>query len=215
MLIKKIIHENKIIAIFRGVDKSKIINTAIALYDGGIRLIEVTFNQSSKTCIEDTANSIKAICDEMGDKMCVGAGTVMNEEQVVAAIDAGAQYIISPNTDKAVIEKTKELGAISIPGAFTPTETVDAYKMGADYVKLFPAGILGIDYIKALRAPISHIPVMAVGGINGDNFNEFIDVGVSGVGIGSSLVNLKLINEGRFDELSELARQFKIGGYHE
>jgi 2-dehydro-3-deoxyphosphogluconate aldolase/(4S)-4-hydroxy-2-oxoglutarate aldolase len=208
---KEIINENKVIAIMRGVAKEKAADAARALNEGGIKLVEVTFNQSSPTCIEDTADSIKSIIDAMGDKMCVGAGTVMTVEQVRAAVDAGAKYIISPNTDKEVIEETKKLGAISLPGAFTPSEAVSAYKMGADYVKLFPAGLLGISYIKAIKAPISHIPLMAVGGVNADNLGDFLATGINGVGVGSSLVNLKLINAGKWDELTALAKKFAIG----
>jgi 2-dehydro-3-deoxyphosphogluconate aldolase/(4S)-4-hydroxy-2-oxoglutarate aldolase len=177
-------------------------------------LIEVTFNQSSLTKIKDTKDSIKNIYDVMGDKMCVGAGTVMTKEQVREAIDAGAKYIISPNTDREVIEETKKRGAISIPGAFTPSEIINAYETGADYVKLFPAGLLGIPYIKALRAPISHIPLMAVGGIDADNLKGFLDTGISGMGVGSSLVDCKLINEEKWEDLTELARKFAIGEYH-
>ena len=208
---KEIINANKVIAIMRGVAKEKAADAARALYEGGIKLVEVTFNQSSPTCIEDTADSIKSIIDAMGDKMCVGAGTVMTVEQVRAAVDAGAKYIISPNTDREVIEETKKLGVISMPGAFTPSEAVSAYKMGADYVKLFPAGLLGIPYIKAIKAPISHIPLMAVGGIDADNLGDFLATGINGVGVGSSLVNLKLINAGKWDELTELAKKFAIG----
>ena len=208
---KEIINANKVIAIMRGVAKEKAADAARALYEGGIKLVEVTFNQSSPTCIEDTADSIKSILDAMGDKMCVGAGTVMTVDQVRAAVDAGAKYIISPNTDREVIEETKKLGAISLPGAFTPSEAVSAYKMGADYVKLFPAGLLGIPYIKAIKAPISHIPLMAVGGIDADNLGDFLATGINGVGVGSSLVNLKLINAGKWDELTELAKKFAIG----
>ena len=135
----------------------------------------------------------------------------MTVEQVRAAVEAGAKYIISPNTDREVIEETKKLGAISIPGAFTPSEVVQAYKMGADYVKLFPAGLLGIPYIKAIKAPISHIPLIAVGGIDADNLHDFLATGINGVGVGSSLVDLKLINDENWDALAELAKKFAIG----
>ena len=204
----EIINQNKVIAIVRGVEKDKIKDTAKALYDGGIRLIEVTFNQSSKTCIEDTVESIKAISKSVGGNICVGAGTVMTIEQTKAAIDAGAKYIISPNTDEAVIKETKRLGAVSIPGAFTPTEVVEAYKMGGDYVKLFPAGLLGTAYIKALIAPISHIPLMAVGGIDHHNLKEFLSTGIAGVGVGSSLVDKNLIKQEKWNELTLLAEKF-------
>ena len=205
---KKIIEKHKVIAIVRGVPKEKVLETVRALYAGGIQLMEVTFSQASPTCIEDTTESIKTIQKIMGDKICVGAGTVMNKEQVQAAVDVGAKYIISPNADREVIEETKRLGAVSIPGAFTPSETVNAYNMGADYVKLFPAGLLDVTYIKALRAPINHIPIMVVGGINADNLHEFLATGISGVGVGSSLVDLKLINEDKWEELIALAKEF-------
>ena len=210
MMFNKIVEEFKIIAIIRGVPNEKVIDTVQALYVGGIRLMEVTFSQASPTCIKDTTESIETIQKTMGDKICIGAGTVMNKEQVQTAVDAGAKYIISPNTDMEVIEETKRLGAISIPGAFTPSEAVNAYNMGADYVKLFPAGLLGVAYIKALSAPINHIPMMAVGGINAENFNEFLATGISGVGIGSSLVNVDLIEQEKWEDLTELAKQFSV-----
>lgn len=211
MNIIEYINNYKVIAIVRGVEHNKIVDTAQALYVGGVRLIEVTFNQSSPTCIKDTSASIMTISTMMNDKMCVGAGTVMSKEQVRAAVDAGAKYIISPNMDREVIEETIKFGAISIPGAFTPSEAVAAYKMGADYVKLFPAGLLGIPYIKAIKAPISHIPLMAVGGIDSDNLNDFLAAGINGVGVGSSLVDLNLISTEKWEDLAELAKKFAIG----
>ncbi len=205
---KKIINENKIIAILRGIALKDILPTAQALYDGGIKLMEVTFNQSSETGEKDTFESIKMICDHLGDNVSVGAGTVLTVKQTELAIEAGAEYIISPDTNFDVINKTKELGAVSIPGALTPTEVTTAYEAGADYVKLFPAGVFGIGYIKAVRAPLSHIPVMAVGGVSAENLLEFFAAGVSGVGVGSHIVDMKLISEGKFEQLTELAKKF-------
>ena len=204
----KCIEKNKIIAIMRDVASDKIIRTAQSLFDGGIRLIEVTFNQSSPTCMQDTVQAIKTLCDEFGDRLCVGAGTVMTAEQAQAAYDAGAKYLISPNTDVNVIKKTKCLGIVSIPGAITPSEITMAYNAGADFVKLFPAGNFGIDYIKAVMAPINHIPMLAVGGVNDRNIKDFLNIGLKGVGVGSNIVNNKLINEGKFEELTKLARLF-------
>jgi 2-dehydro-3-deoxyphosphogluconate aldolase/(4S)-4-hydroxy-2-oxoglutarate aldolase len=209
MQTNEFIKSNKVIAIVRGVETDKIADTARALFEGGIRLIEVTFNQSSDDCIAETVNKIKEIINAAGDKICVGAGTVMSDEQVKAAVDAGAQYIISPNTDPEVINAAKKSGVISIPGAFTPSEVVEAYKMGADYVKLFPAGLLGTEYLNALIAPISHIPLMAVGGIDHTNLIEFLSTGISGVGVGSSLVNKNMISKGVWEELICLAKKYK------
>lgn len=204
----RMITEHKIIAIVRGLSKEKIVPTAQALYDGGIRLIEVTFNQSSKTTVEDTANSIKSICEKFGEKICVGAGTVLTIEQVEAAFNAGAKYLISPNTDVNIIAACKRIGLVSIPGALTPSEVMLAYNSGADLVKLFPAGSLGFDYIRAILAPLNHIPMLAVGGIDEQNIKEFIDIGMSGVGVGSNIVKNNLINEGKFDDIKILARRY-------
>jgi 2-dehydro-3-deoxyphosphogluconate aldolase/(4S)-4-hydroxy-2-oxoglutarate aldolase len=202
------IKEHKIIAIVRGVALDDIVAMARALMEGGIRLLEVTFNQSSSTGEQDTAEAIRRLCSAFGGDMIIGAGTVVSERQVTIAVEAGAQYIISPNTDAAVIAKTLELGAVSIPGALTPSEVMYAHNLGAHFVKLFPAGNLGTGYIKAIRAPISHIPLLAVGGVNDKNLMDFFKAGVSGVGVGANIVDNKLIREKRFDELTALARLY-------
>lgn len=202
------IAKNKIIAIARNVPLDKIISVGQALYDGGIRLIEVTFNQSSSSGMQDTKQAIKVLCDKFGDKLCIGAGTVMSVEQAQIAYDAGAKYLISPNVDVNVIKKTNDLGIVSIPGALTPSEIAIAYNAGAHFVKLFPAGTLGIDYIKAVMAPINYIPMLAVGGVDEKNIKDFLNIGLKGVGVGSNIVNNKLINEGKFEELTKLAKLF-------
>ena len=107
-----------------------------------------------------------------------------------------------------MIRKTKELGLVSIPGAMTPSEAAQAYEWGADIVKIFPAGNLGPSYIKAIKAPLKHIPLTAVGGVNVENCVEFIKAGCCGVACGGNLVSAKLINEGRFDEITELAKAY-------
>ncbi len=206
--IMECIEKNKIIAIARNVKVELVVPTAQALYDGGIRLIEVTFNQSSPNGVTDTVQSIKALCSAFGDKLCVGAGTVMSIEQVQAAYDAGAKYIISPHTDADIIKKTKSLGIVSIPGALTPSEIVMAHNAGADFVKLFPAGNFGLEYIKAVMSPINHISMLAVGGVDEKNIKDFLKIGLKGVGVGSNIVKSSLINEGKFDELTKLAELY-------
>ncbi len=202
------INKNKIIAIVRGVSPEDMIPMGKALNDGGIKLLEVTFNQSSPTGEKDTAEAIKRLCDYFGDEVSIGAGTVINEGQVEIAVAAGAKYIISPNTDVKVIKKTNDMGAISIPGALTPSEISFAHDTGAHFVKVFPAGVFGIDYIKAVRAPLSHISLLAVGGVDDKNLMEFINAGIKGIGVGSNIVNKTLIKEGRFNELTALARKY-------
>ena len=202
------IRQHKLIAIVRGFSGEELMGAAEALYLGGVRLLEVTFDQSGKIPDSETAENIRLLRNNFEGKLLIGAGTVMNESQVLAAKEAGAEYIISPDVNGAVIKKTKALGMVSIPGALTPTEIVTAYTLGADFVKLFPAGDLGLSYIKSVRAPLSHIPMLAVGGVSVNNIRDFLDTGISGVGIGSAIVNKSLIKNGDFEGLTELAREF-------
>lgn len=202
--------ESKIVAIVRGISSDKIINTVQALKDGGIVCVEVTFDAKSEEKSKDTLKSISMIKEHFGDSIAVGAGTVLTQRNVQQAAEAGAQYMISPNTCEAVIKETKRLGLISIPGAATPTEIINAYDMGADIVKLFPAATLGLAYVKALMGPISHIPITAVGGINAQNANDFINAGCVGVSVGGNLVNKKLIEAGDFEAIKRLAQEYKL-----
>lgn len=200
------IFEEKIIAIVRGVPSDQIADLARALVEGGVSCIEVTFDQ---TAPEDTLTSLRATKSELGEAVCLGAGTVMTVEQVELAAQAGAEYMISPNVDEAVIRATKALGKVSIPGAMTPTETAFAYQCGADIVKLFPAGLLGPAYIKAVKAPLKHIPVSAVGNITIENCADFIQAGAVGVGVGGNLVSALLVKEGCFSQITATARAYR------
>ncbi len=202
------IYEKKIIAIVRGLSSENMLGLANALYAGGIELMEVTFNQKDPSSWSDTTDAIKLLSCEMEGRMVIGAGTVTTPELVQMAYDAGAKYIVSPDTKKAVIEKTKELAMVSLPGALTPSEITSAYEYGADFVKLFPVSNLGVSYVKAVRAPLSHIPMLAVGGVNEKNFKDFLDAGVVGAGVGGNLVNKSWIEAGEFDRITALAREF-------
>ena len=202
------INRYKIIAIVRGVTGEALVETAEALYEGGIRLLEITFDQTGKISATETAEMIAELCRRFAGRMRIGAGTVMTAEQARIAFEAGAEYMISPDTSREVIEETIRLGAVSIPGALTPTEVATAHAYGADFVKLFPAGDLGLSYIKSIRAPLAHIPMLAVGGVNEKNLGEFLSAGLSGVGIGSNIVNKKLIDNGDFAALTALAKQY-------
>lgn len=208
MKIKELILEKKIIAIVRGIDQSALLPLAESLYAGGIRLMEITFDQSGACPEEKTAEGISLLSREMKGKMEVGAGTVLTKKQVQLAKDAGAEYIISPDTNPEVIRETKRLEMLSLPGAFTPSEAQCAYAAGADFVKLFPIGSMGIDYIKAILAPLCHIPVLAVGGVDEKNMPEYLKIGVCGFGIGSTLIRKDWISEGRFDLLTAHAKVY-------
>lgn len=199
--------DQKIVAIVRGVATSNIVDLVNAMEKGGMTCVEITFDQSSAEKMEETLASLRRIANEC-PHVCVGAGTVMTVEQVRLAVEAGAEYIISPNVDEAVIRETKRLGKISIPGAMTATEVAFAHRCGADIVKMFPAGILGPDYIKAIKAPLKHIPITAVGGVTVENCAEFIKAGAIGVAVGGNLVSPALVKSGKFDEITAIAKAY-------
>lgn len=200
--------KNKVIAIVRGISSESIVDLAGAFQRGGIGAVEVTFNQKDPDSWPDTARAIRRISEAFPDTIIAGAGTVLTEEQVEIAAEAGAKYIISPHCDARVIRRTKALNLVSMPGALTPTEIVFAADTGADFVKVFPAGTLGVAYIKAIKAPISHIRLMAVGGVNEKNAADFLRAGCVGVGVGGNLVNKEWIESGAFDRIEALAREY-------
>ena len=212
-----LILEKKIIAIVRGTYGEDLKNLALALYKGGIRFIEVTFDQKDPDCLKKTGDAIRMLNslfkddttdNTLKDKLYVGAGTVLNEQQVRTAYEAGAKYIISPNTKEKVIALTKELGMISIPGAMTPTEILDAHDYGANLVKLFPATTLGLKYVKDILAPISHVNIIATAGITEENFAEFLKLGLKGAGISGRLTDKTLIASGNWEEITHRAQAF-------
>lgn len=201
------VYENKIIAIVRGMDKEQTVKIAKALYEGGIRFVEVTFNQKNPDKFHETADCIRAIQEEMGDKMYVGVGTVTSVALVDMAAEAGALYIISPDTDVEVIRRTRELGLVSMPGAYTPTEAKTAYNAGADFIKLFPCVGDGPGYVKAVCAPFNHIPFLAVGGVDVNNAAAYLKAGAVGVGVGSSLAKKAWADAGEYYKITEEAKK--------
>ena len=206
-VIEKIVAE-KIIAIVRGVKKEDMLPLAEAMYKGGIRLMEITYDASHPETNAETAEQIQLLAETYAGKMYVGAGTVLTQEQVELTKQAGGTFIISPDSNPEVIRKTCELGMVSIPGALTPSEATQAVANGADFVKLFPITGLGSSYVKAIKAPLSHIRFLAVGGVSPDNMQEFADAGVCGFGIGSNIADKKLIEKGAFDEIEKLAKVY-------
>ena len=202
------IKEEKIIAIIRHLGAKDAEALCEALYKGGIRLAEITFDPAGTIPAEETAKTISVLRDKFAGKMLIGAGTVLDMDYVRIAIGAGAEFIISPNTDPDVIRYTKECGRVSIPGAMTPTEVVSAYRAGADFVKVFPSDTLGLKFIKALRAPLPHIPLIPTGGINTGNIADFLSAGAAAVGIGSNLSRNDLVKAGRLDEITALAEEY-------
>ena len=207
-MVKLTIQEHKIIAIMRRVPSDKLIPVTQALYDGGIRLLEITFDHSDPDTLVNTGKALKMISEAFAGKISLGAGTVLTAQQVEIARDKGASFIVSPNTDADVIRRSIDLDMLSIPGAFTPSEVVHACSLGAGFVKLFPGGELGPGYIRALSAPLSHIPILVVGGVNLGNMQEFLQAGAAGFGIGNNIVDKNLIAGSSYAELSKLARKY-------
>lgn len=202
------IEKEKLITIVRGVEKEKLIPLAEAMYTGGIRLLEVTYSANGKVSDEETAECIKILSEHFEGRMYIGAGTVLSEKQVELTKNAGGKFIISPDTNEKVIKKTRELNMVSMPGALTPSEAQKAHIAGADFVKLFPVSNLGADYVKAVKAPLSHIKFLAVGGITLDNMKDYLKAGVCGFGIGSNIVDKKLIDANDFSAITVLAEKY-------
>jgi 2-dehydro-3-deoxyphosphogluconate aldolase/(4S)-4-hydroxy-2-oxoglutarate aldolase len=193
---------HKIIAIIRGAQPDDVLPIAHALCEGGVKLLEITLNSP------DALSSISKLSRQMGAQVFVGAGTVLDAEMAKAAMDAGAQFIISPSLDVETILATKQGGAISIPGAFSATEILSAYKNGGDIIKVFPASI-GPAYFKDLRGPFPHIPLMPTGGVNLGNIQEFQKAGAVAFGVGGGLVDTSLkITEGYLKELTDKAKKY-------
>ena len=203
------VKERKIVAIVRGLSPEYLIRLGHAFEESGIGLMEVTYNQSAPETWKDTANGIEAVEKEFGDRLLVGAGTVITLEQVSMTYNAGGHYLVTPTTQPEIIRAGKALGLGLYPGAFTPSEILAAYEAGADAVKVFPASCLGPGYIKAIRAPLSHIPLMAVGGVNEKNAADFIKAGCVGLGVGGNLVNKEWIRNGEWEKITALAKEFK------
>lgn len=196
------IFKNKIVAIIRGIHPNEVLKIAQALLSGGVTTMEVTLNSS------DAFSVIKKLCQEMEDKMLIGAGTVLNEKMAKEALEAGARFIISPIVDKATIRYTKKKGAVSIPGAYTPTEIYRAFSLGGDIIKVFPASS-NVNYIKEIRGPLPQIPLMPTGGVTLQNIKEFQKAGAVAFGIGGSLVNAKqAITDEYLQTITDTARQF-------
>lgn len=193
------LHDSKIIAILRGVPDDKADRTVEALADGGIRMIEVTMNT------EGALAMIRRWRDRWQDRIWIGAGTVLDEEMAEAAMEAGASFLVTPNTDAATIRCAAQKGVPIVAGALTPTEIVTAHKLGAPAVKVFPAGTMGPGYFRELQGPLSHIPLVATGGVNADNMAEYRANGAAAFGLGSALVNREWILDDQFERLTENA----------
>lgn len=194
--------EHKLIAIVRGANPSDVLKIAHSLYEGGVRLLEITMNSAKALPL------IEEVSDQFDGRMLIGAGTVLDAETARSAISAGAKFILSPTVSAETIEMTKRYGVVSIPGAFTPTEILAAHVSGGDIIKVFPAR-MGANYIKDIHGPLPHILLLPTGGINLENIKAFQEAGAVGFGIGSSLVDTKQeLTEAGLLALTEKAKQY-------
>lgn len=202
------VKQKKIVAIVRGLAPEHLVRLGHALEEGGVGMMEVTYNQAAPDTWAATASGIEAVAKAFGERLLVGAGTVITPEQVRMTHDAGGRYLVTPTTQPDIIKLGKSLDLGLFPGALSPTEILTAWEAGADAVKVFPAGNLGPGYIKAVRAPLSHIPLMAVGGVNEKNAADFMRAGCVGLGVGGNLVNKQWIADGEWDKITALAKEF-------
>ncbi|KIL39091.1 2-dehydro-3-deoxyphosphogluconate aldolase [Gordoniibacillus kamchatkensis] len=191
----------RIVVIVRGLEPEHMTGLAEALYEGGIRVMEVTLNTPG------ALEAIGELQDKLGDRMYIGAGTVLDTEDAERALAVGASFLVTPNMEEDVIRLAAARGVPIFPGAMTPTEVVKAWRAGATAVKLFPSASLGLGYIKELQGPLGHIPMIAVGGVKEDNIRQFMDAGCYAVGIGGSLVRLDDIRSGRLHVITDKARR--------
>lgn len=203
-----LIKKEKLISVIRGVKKEKLEPLLSALYVGGVRIVEITFDPTENVTALETARMISEMKEKFEGKLCVGAGTVLDMNKAEAAYSAGAEYLISPNVVPEVIGFCNKHEVTVVPGAMTPTEITCAYGLGADFVKIFPAESLGLSYIKAVRAPLPHIPMITNGGVNENNILDFLAAGVDGVGVGSNIAKKNLIDSNDFEAIAVLAGRY-------
>lgn len=198
----ELVQKEKIVAILRSEKSEQLVRVAEALYEGGISILEITFT------VPGALKIIEQVADKIGDKVLVGAGTVLDAETARSAMLAGAEFFVSPGTSIPVIETCRRYGKAVFPGAFTPTEVIAAWEAGCDAVKVFPCDVVGAKHVKALKGPLPQIPMIPTGGVNKDTVNDFLAAGAMAVGVGSSLVPKSAIESGDFETVANCAREF-------
>lgn len=194
------LQENKVVAVVRAKDNKEAIKIVEACLKGGIKAIEVTFT------IPKAHEVIAEINEIFGDKILLGAGTVIDKEKAIAAVEAGAKYIVSPGFDQETAEYLVEENIPYLPGCMTITEMLTARKAGAEIIKLFPGSAFGPSFVKGVKGPLPDMNIMPTGGVNLDNIKAWFDNGVCAVGIGSALTKYAATNE--YDKMTEVAKQY-------
>jgi 2-dehydro-3-deoxyphosphogluconate aldolase/(4S)-4-hydroxy-2-oxoglutarate aldolase len=195
--------ESGVVAIMRASSSDQLLSAAEAILVGGVSAIEVTMTTPNALDVIHQATT------KFGDQVLFGVGSVLDSETARAAILAGAQFVVCPTLNLGTIQICQRYSIPVMPGAYTPTEILTAWEAGADVVKVFPASAGGPGYIKALRGPLPHIKLAAVGGVNFDTTADFFKAGVCVVGVGGELVNQKLLDQRDFATITERARTFR------
>jgi 2-dehydro-3-deoxyphosphogluconate aldolase / (4S)-4-hydroxy-2-oxoglutarate aldolase len=196
------VQQSGIVAILRVPTSDQLASVARALFEGGIDVIEVTFT------VPNALEILAAVKKDLGNRVLLGMGTVLDPESARAALLAGAEFIVSPSLNLDVIRLCHRYDKVVMPGAFTPTEILAAWEAGADVVKVFPSDVVGPSYLKALRGPFPQIRLMPTGGVSLETLPEFIKAGACAVGVGGSVVEPQAIRDGNFTRLRELAAQY-------
>jgi len=192
-----------IVPVVRTSSAESAVKAVEAIYEGGIRAAEITMT------VPGAIRALEAVADQFGDKIVLGAGTVLDPESARISMLAGAEFFVTPSLKLATIEMVKRYGKVIMPGALTPTEVLAAWEAGADIVKIFPCGnVGGPKYIRALKGPFPQIEMIPTGGVNLETAGEFLKAGACAVAVGAELVDAKTIKEGRYEVFTERARKF-------
>src|SRR6516162_478198 len=194
--------DSGIVAFVRSPDSGQLVEVTRALADGGVTVVEITMT------VPDALDVVRAVRRALGDRLLLGAGTILDAETARAALLAGAEYLVAPTVNLDVIKMCQRYDKLVMPGAFTPTEILTAWEAGADIVKVFPADVVGPAFFKALRGPLPQVRLMPTGGVDLTTAAAFLKAGACCLGVGGQLVEPKAVAERNFDRIRELARQY-------
>ncbi len=199
----------RVIAALAGAKAERLIPTAEALLAGSIDCLQISYDPRGDQSDSDVAAQIKMLADQFGDELCLGASGVRKPEQVRMAQESGARFISSCAADQVIIRMTRDFEMVSMPGAFTPAEIDTAYRMGGDMIRLFPASFLGTEYLEQLAQPLSHVPLVACGGISVWNMRAFLDAGCAAVELDHGLMDELYKPECDYGVLAETAKAYR------
>jgi len=194
--------DSGIVAVIRSPDSEQLVDTAKALADGGVTVLEITMT------VPDALDVLRAVRRALGDRVLLGAGTVLDPETARAVLLAGAEFVVAPTINVDVIRLCQRYDKLVMPGAFTPTEILTAWEAGADIVKVFPADVVGPAFFKALRGPLPQVRLMPTGGVDLTTAAAFLKAGACCLGVGGQLVEPAAIAAGNFDRIRDLAKQY-------